>query len=46
MTTSIQKTEKQPLFKKLSLVVFWTYVSIPLAWGVSSTLEKAMALFQ
>ncbi len=28
------------------LVIFWTYVSVPLAWGVYSTLRKAMALFQ
>jgi hypothetical protein len=28
------------------LVVFWLYVGVPLAWGVWSTLQKAMALFQ
>jgi hypothetical protein len=28
------------------LVVFWLYVGIPLAWGIWSTLQKAMALFQ
>jgi hypothetical protein len=28
------------------IVVFWLYVGIPLAWGVWSTLQKAMALFQ
>ncbi|NMM26200.1 MAG: oxalate:formate antiporter [Glaciimonas sp.] len=27
------------------VVLFWLYVGIPLAWGVSSTLQKAMALF-
>lgn len=27
------------------LVIFWLYVGIPLAWGVSSTLQKAAALF-
>jgi len=27
------------------LLVFWLYVSIPLAWGVWSTIKKAMALF-
>lgn len=34
--------------KKTSLVtvvLFWAYVAIPLAWGVWSTLKKAMALF-
>jgi hypothetical protein len=24
---------------------FWLYVGIPLAWGVWSTLQKALALF-
>jgi hypothetical protein len=28
------------------VVIFWLYVIIPLAWGVSSTLEKAAALFR
>jgi len=28
------------------IVIFWLYVIIPLAWGVSSTLAKAAALFQ
>jgi hypothetical protein len=28
------------------LIVFWTYVSVPLAWGVYSTIKKAMALFR
>ncbi|PKI19630.1 oxalate:formate antiporter [Pseudomonas monteilii] len=46
MTTSTQTAEKHPLLNKLSLVMFWTYVSVPLAWGVSSTFQKAMALFQ
>lgn len=30
----------------LTLVAFWLYVGIPLSWGVWSTLQKAMALFQ
>lgn len=29
----------------LWLVLFWLYVTLPLAWGVSETLKKAMALF-
>ncbi|MGH8477398.1 MAG: MFS transporter small subunit [Methylococcales bacterium] len=28
------------------LFLFWLYVSIPLAWGVWSTLQKAFTLFQ
>jgi hypothetical protein len=27
------------------LVLFWLYVMLPLAWGVGSTLQKALALF-
>jgi len=29
----------------LLVAVFWLYVGIPLAWGVWSTLQKAMDLF-
>lgn len=29
----------------ITLALFWLYVSVPLAWGVWSTLQKAMALF-
>lgn len=29
----------------LLTAMFWLYVGIPLAWGVWSTLRKAMALF-
>lgn len=29
----------------LLTVLFWLYVGIPLAWGIWSTLQKAMALF-
>ena len=37
-----EATQKSnPLF----LVLFWLYVCIPLAWGVWSTLKKALALF-
>lgn len=32
-------------FDLLLLVLFWLYVSVPLAWGVWSTLKKALALF-
>jgi len=28
-----------------SLIVFWAYVLIPLAWGVVNTLTQAMKLF-
>ncbi|WP_269473501.1 MULTISPECIES: MFS transporter small subunit [Methylomonas] len=39
------QTEKPKQTSRLALLVFWLYVSIPLLWGISSTLKKAMALF-
>ena len=30
---------------KLLMAVFWLYVVVPLAWGVTNTLEQAMKLF-
>ena len=30
----------------LALVLSWAAVGLPLAWGVSETLRKALALFQ
>ena len=30
----------------LLLLLFWLYVAAPLAWGVWSTVKKALALFQ
>lgn len=34
-----------PVLERLKLLLFWLYVSIPLGWGVWSTLQKALALF-
>jgi hypothetical protein len=31
---------------KGKLVVFWLYVTLPLAWGVINTLSQAMTLFK
>jgi hypothetical protein len=28
-----------------SLIVFWAYVLVPLAWGVVNTLKQAVKLF-
>ncbi len=28
------------------LLIFWLYVSIPLGWGIWSTLQKAFTLFE
>lgn len=30
---------------RLLLILFWLYVSVPLLWGVASTIKKALALF-
>lgn len=30
---------------RVLLVLFWLYVTLPLLWGVASTIKKAMALF-
>jgi hypothetical protein len=31
---------------KLLMAIFWLYVLIPLAWGVTNTLTQAMKLFK
>jgi hypothetical protein len=30
---------------KVLLAIFWLYVLVPLAWGVTNTLAQAMKLF-
>ena len=30
----------------LIMVIFWLYVTLPLAWGIYMTLLKAVQLFQ
>lgn len=37
--------KRNQLSSVLSLILFWLYVSIPLGWGIGSTLKKALALF-
>jgi hypothetical protein len=29
----------------LRLILFWLYVALPLLWGVTATIKKALALF-
>ena len=41
-----REVERHAARDRFLVVVFWTYVSVPLAWGVYSTFRKAMALFQ
>jgi len=38
------QTQKNPT-PVWQVVLFWLYVAVPLVWGVSQTLKKAMALF-
>lgn len=44
MNTRIDTHEVHPSNKGL-LVLFWAYVLIPLAWGVTNTLTQAVKLF-
>ncbi|MBX9798835.1 MAG: oxalate:formate antiporter [Burkholderiaceae bacterium] len=39
--TSVSSKQTSPAV----ITIFWAYVTIPLVWGVWSTLQKAMALF-
>jgi hypothetical protein len=36
----------RPPSQVVTLVLAWTAVGLPLAWGVAETLRKALALFQ
>ncbi|SPB15513.1 oxalate/formate antiporter [Caballeronia novacaledonica] len=45
MNTRIDTQEAHPANKGL-LLLFWAYVLIPLAWGVTNTLTQAIKLFQ
>lgn len=38
-------TKKNKIQEILILILFWLYVTIPLSWGVWSTIKKALALF-
>ena len=42
------RTDTQPggSSNKGLLLLFWAYVLIPLAWGVTNTLTQAIKLFQ
>jgi hypothetical protein len=41
----MQQLKPQKKSLPIALLLFWLYVAIPLAWGIWSTLKKAMALF-
>ena len=32
--------------KPLTLIVAWLWAGLPLAWGITQTVHKALALFQ
>ncbi len=36
----------EAVLPKVKLIISWAIVGLPLFWGVSQTLEKAMLLFQ
>jgi len=38
--------EAQKSSSPVVMIVFWLYVLIPLGWGVSNTISKAMDLFK
>ena len=38
--------EDQPKTSPIQLFLSWVFVGIPLAWGVSQTFIKALALFK
>lgn len=40
-SSAIGKTRERVL-----LALFWSYVLVPLAWGIKSTVEKALLLFR
>lgn len=47
LNTPHMNTDMVPVARRpLLTLAFWLYVSIPLSWGVWSTMQKAMALFQ
>lgn len=31
--------------QRISLIFAWTFVALPLAWGVSTSVQKALPLF-
>ncbi|MEM5327358.1 oxalate:formate antiporter [Paraburkholderia sp. JHI2823] len=39
-TQAAEKASNKPL-----MAIFWLYVLVPLAWGVTNTLTQAMKLF-
>ena len=41
----MEETKQSSMFM-VKLAISWAIVGLPLLWGVSQTLEKAMLLFQ
>lgn len=37
--------EPKKTTSRILLMLFWLYVTLPLLWGVASTIKKASALF-
>ena len=42
----MNQSKSNRLSSLLLLLLFWLYVSLPLAWGVWSTIQKSLALFK
>jgi Fe2+ transport system protein B len=38
--------EKEVYSARIKLILFWSFVGIPLFWGVMQTFDKAMQLFK
>jgi hypothetical protein len=45
ITNGMLTMQTQKPTSPLLLMLFWFYVTIPLLWGVASTIRKALALF-
>ena len=44
-TTKPEAEQTDSRFDTLKLLLFWSYVLIPLGWGITATAKKAMLLF-
>jgi hypothetical protein len=44
-SSSLQPTENPPTRSAGLLLFAWFFVGVPLAWGVTQTIIKSMALF-
>ncbi|MBA2375956.1 MAG: oxalate:formate antiporter [Actinomycetota bacterium] len=45
MSEQTQRSEEPSSSSKVLVILFWGYVSLPLAWGVYETSKGVVALF-